>query len=353
MPIRPLRYASVLAGLTSVIPFACGGSHAPGASLDGPADSSSPVDAPNIAFDGGADAPNTAFDGGADASNSTLSCGTTDLAFSDVDVGELRLHVGCAGNGPVVVLLHGYPEYFGAWQAVGARLVAQGYRVVVPDQRGYDLSDKPADISAYGIDHMVRDLEGLVTATGAPRVLLVGHDWGGTVSWIFAHRDPQRLRGLVVLAGPHPDIWGHPEVDPIQAMAENAYVPRLAGPLGEAAFAAFDALLSPYMDAGQLSDYHAAWNQPGAKVAMNDWYRANLYPDASLPTGVDVDVPTLVMWGGADTFATASEIPLLPQYVHHLDVVTWPDAGHFVDLDPALTDEIAARIVAFDRATAP
>jgi pimeloyl-ACP methyl ester carboxylesterase len=263
---------------------------------------------------------------------SPLVCPRTELGFADVNVGEVMLHVACQGDGPALLFLHGYPEFYLAWSKLLAPLAAAGYRVIAPDQRGYDLSDKPTDVASYQIDHLVADIEGLVAATGQKRVLIVAHDWGGTVAWVFAHRHASSVRGLVVFAGPHPDIWGHPDVDPEQGQASDAYVPLLAGPFGEAAFALmFDSLLSPHVTSEELAKYHEAWNQPNAQVSMNNWYRANLSPTVTMPTNVTVTVPALVLWGMKDTFTTPSELDHLPQYVNDLEIVKLPEGDHFIE----------------------
>ena len=121
-------------------------------------------------------------------------------------INGLNLHLVQAGDrqGKLLILLHGFPEFWYGWRHQIDALAAHGYRVWVPDQRGYNLSDKPAGIEAYGIDHLVEDVVGLIKAAGEERALLVGHDWGAAVAWWTAIRHPERVEQLAVLNGPHP-----------------------------------------------------------------------------------------------------------------------------------------------------
>ena len=113
----------------------------------------------------------------------------------DVNTNGIRLHVVQAGpqNGPLVILLHGFPEFWYGWRHQISYLANAGYRVWVPDQRGYNLSDKPKGIAAYNLDHLANDIIGLIDAAGQQKVFLVGHDWGAAVTWWVANKYPERL----------------------------------------------------------------------------------------------------------------------------------------------------------------
>ncbi|MFT3923303.1 MAG: alpha/beta hydrolase [Myxococcales bacterium] len=257
-------------------------------------------------------------------------CADDRFATSMVDVGELNLQVACQGSGPAIVFLHGYPELHLAWTELAAPLAAAGFRVIAPDQRGYNLSDKPNEVDAYLVDHLVSDLEGLIEASGERQVLLVGHDWGGLVAFVYAHRHPERLRGLVVMNGPHPDIWGHPEVDSVQAQASANYVPLVSGPLADFALGFVELQLGPHLSPAERDAYHAAWGQPDVVASMSKWFQANLEPEVRLPTGVTITTPTLVLWGLDDSFVTASQLDHLPDYVEHLQVKRFAGVDHWI-----------------------
>lgn len=279
-----------------------------------------------------------------------LSCAPERWVESAVDVGEVTLNVACRAAGqaraPLVILLHGYPELHLAWNELAPPLLEHGFALLAPDQRGYNLSDKPEPVDAYKIEAIVQDLHGLIEASGRQRVLLVGHDWGGLVSFLYAHEHPERVRGLVILNGPHPDIWGHPEVDPVQGMASDGYVPLLVGPTGALAMPLLDSMLMPYLSAGELEQYRAAWNQQDAFTSMNKWYEANVYPEVTMPTGITVDVPTLAIWGMADTFVTPSELDHLPDYVSNLEIVKLEGVDHWITHQQ--TERLIQEIVDFE-----
>jgi pimeloyl-ACP methyl ester carboxylesterase len=142
-----------------------------------------------------------------------MQTATTDRASAQpvtthahVDVGELRLHCAFAGpeDGPLVVLLHGFPEFWWSWRHQIPALAAAGFRVVAPDMRGYNLSDKPLGVEAYRIEKLVGDVAGLIRALGRERAHIVGHDWGAVVAWEFAMRRPEMTERLAVLNVPHP-----------------------------------------------------------------------------------------------------------------------------------------------------
>src|SRR3954451_6901597 len=118
----------------------------------------------------------------------------------------VRLHLVEAGPeaGPPVILLHGFPEFWYGWRHQIGPLADAGFRVIVPDQRGYATSEKPRQVSAYALDTLAHDVLGLIESTGRPRAAVVGHDWGAIVAWWVAVRHPERVERLAVINGPHP-----------------------------------------------------------------------------------------------------------------------------------------------------
>ena len=120
------------------------------------------------------------------------------------EVGDVSLHYVEAGEGPLIVLLHGFPEFWFGWRLQIAPLVAAGFRVVVPDTRGYNLSSKPEGFEAYAVDQLAADIRGLIGALGAESALVVGHDWGGSIAWTVAMNHPEVVDRLVILNAAHP-----------------------------------------------------------------------------------------------------------------------------------------------------
>ena len=125
-----------------------------------------------------------------------------------IETNGIRLHVVQDGpkDGPLVILLHGFPEFWYGWRQQIPFLVSAGYQVWAPDQRGYNLSDKPDGIAAYSIKVLAADVVGLIDASGRKQVFLIGHDWGAAVAWTVANKYPERLLKMVILNVPHPAV---------------------------------------------------------------------------------------------------------------------------------------------------
>lgn len=225
----------------------------------------------------------------------------------------VTLHTVVAGpaSGPAVVLLHGYPEFWYGWRKQIPALAAAGFRVYAPDQRGYNLSDKPRGLSAYSVDELAGDILGLIDAIGQERVFLVGHDWGAVVAWWLALTAPARLRRLAILNVPHPHVMRrHLLTDPRQ-MGRSLYAAFFQLPwLPEAAVSAlhYRALARALRDSSlpgtfsdeELAEYRRAWARPGAMTTMLNWYRAALRRPAADWPDPGVTVPTTVIWGMKD-----------------------------------------------------
>lgn len=237
-------------------------------------------------------------------------------AFVDIKSSSpVRLHVVQAGpdDGPLIVLLHGFPEFWYGWKHQIDALAEAGYCVWAPDQRGYNLSEKPNGIDAYGLDTLVADVIGLIDAAGRQKAVVVGHDWGAAVAWWTAVSHPERVERLVVLNVPHPIVMKRYASRNIGQMMRSWYIgffqlPWLPETLsGAGNWSMFVRTLLSSSRPGtfrraDLQQYKAAWSQPGAVTAMINWYRASLRkPPARRPT-VRVTVPTLLIWGTRDKF---------------------------------------------------
>jgi pimeloyl-ACP methyl ester carboxylesterase len=222
----------------------------------------------------------------------------------------LEVARGGPADGPLVVLLHGFPETWGCWRRQVPGLLAAGCRVVAPNQRGYGGSDKPPDHRAYRLDKLVGDISGLIAAEGGRPAHVVGHDWGGLVAWSLASLVPERVASLTVLDAPHPAVAGdYVRRHPTQII-RSLYIGFFQIPgLPEAMLRANDFAVMRSMlrltsdegafDARDFDAYREAWERPGALKAMLDWYRAlRLAP----PMKRRIGAPTLVLWGERDRF---------------------------------------------------
>jgi pimeloyl-ACP methyl ester carboxylesterase len=236
-----------------------------------------------------------------------------ELEHENVQTKTVRLHVATAGpaDGPVVLLLHGFPEFWFSWRNQIMHLAEAGYRVIVPDQRGYNLSDKPWRVSAYGLDTLTLDALRLIEWTGCERAYVVGHDWGAAVAWWVAVCFPDRVRKLGILNLPHPVVFRrHLRTNPVQRR-KSRYMLYFQFPWYPERKMRRDNWLSPVRSLqavarpGTFSDedmerYREAWRQPGAARGMLNWYRAGWrYPPRKV-ADVKVKPETLVIWGAAD-----------------------------------------------------
>lgn len=226
----------------------------------------------------------------------------------------IELNVACDGpdDGPLVILLHGFPEFWYAWRAQIPALAAAGHRVLAPDLRGYNLSDKPLGISAYRSDVLVNDVVGLIDSAKREKATIVGHDWGGAVAWAVAMSYPGRVERLVVLNCGHPSAMMKRIRADRRQLARSWYIFAFQLPwLPELLARANDFQLLVHAmrrssRAGTFSDaviaeYRTAWSQRGALTAMINYYRAALRRRApKMPRRVTV--PTQLVWGTGDAF---------------------------------------------------
>jgi len=241
----------------------------------------------------------------------TLPSGATERF---VQANGLRLHVVEAGPplGPPVVLLHGFPELWYGWRRQIGPLAAAGHRVIVPDQRGYNTSDKPGGVAAYRIETLVADVVGLLDAFGLDRAAVVGHDWGALVSWWLALVRPERVSRLAVLNVPHPAVMSRNLRKNPRQMLRSWYIFFFKVPgLPERLLALHDfAIMARVLRGGRrgtftdadLAVYREAWAHPGALTAMVNWYRALLRSVGTRLPRIRVGVPALVLWGARDLF---------------------------------------------------
>lgn len=230
--------------------------------------------------------------------------------------GDIALNVSEYGpaGGPLVILLHGFPDFSLAWSHQAPALVAAGYRVVVPDQRGYNLSDKPRGIASYDLGRLAVDVIALAASYGEDRFAVVGHDWGASVAWWLADKFPQHVRRAAMINAPHPAIWRDAMQNDPRQRRLSSYVRILALPwLPELILRAghYKALADSIrtsrdtLSKDTMAAYRAAWSQTGALTGMINWYRALLKRQFSLPAAGHIAPPSLVIWGKDDAFAIA------------------------------------------------
>jgi pimeloyl-ACP methyl ester carboxylesterase len=258
-----------------------------------------------------------------------------------VAVNGIELHAVAAGpaDGKLAILLHGFPEFSYGWRHQIPALAAAGLRIVAPDQRGYNRSDKPAGISAYKLDTLADDVLGLADALGRHHFAVVGHDWGGVVAWHLATRNPERIARAAILNAPHPaTLWSYARSHPSQAL-KSWYVGLFRLPvIPEQALRAGGfwglrrALRTsrPGTFTGEdLRRYGEAWAQPGALTAMLNWYRA-LRLSASSTPAARIRVPVRVIWGDRDAFLDSGLAEAGAALCDDAEVIHLPEASHWL-----------------------
>jgi pimeloyl-ACP methyl ester carboxylesterase len=277
-----------------------------------------------------------------------------------IRAGDLELHAVVAGpkDGPLALLLHGFPECWYSWRHQSPALVEAGYRVVVPDQRGYNLSDKPRGVEHYQIDRLAGDIGALIRALGRERAVLVAHDWGGVAAWRFAMDYPAAVDKLVVMNAPHPVVFARAlRSDRTQQLKswymfafQLPWLPEALLTLSPAASARLffrrAAVRCQGFSDADLEVMAAALAQPGAMRCMLDWYRAAFrFRAAGGPR--PVEAPTLLIWAEDDVALGKSLASGLEQWVPDLQVHMISNCGHWVQNEAP--EEVNEQMLAFLR----
>ncbi len=259
-----------------------------------------------------------------------------------VETNEIRLHTRQAGpdDGSLVVLLHGFPEYWYGWHTQIEPLAEAGYRVVVPDQRGYNHSDKPAGVGRYHLDELAADIVGLIDACERDRAAVVGHDWGAAVAWWLALHHPDRLASLTAVNVPHPTVMERTLRTSWRQRRKSWYMALFQLPgVSEALLRAGDYRLMTRSLANSsrpgtftprdFERYRAVWSRQGALTAMLNWYRA-IARYRPRPVQQTVSVPTLVLWGANDEFLSREMAAASVEYCEQGRLELIEDATHWV-----------------------
>jgi pimeloyl-ACP methyl ester carboxylesterase len=272
-------------------------------------------------------------------------------------VNGLRLHYVEAGEGPLVVLLHGFPEFWYSWHRQIPALAAAGFHVLAVDQRGYNESDKPAGVDRYRIEALTDDAAGLIAHAGYAKAHVIGHDWGGVVAWAVAMRHADVVDKLVILNAPHPAAYLR-ELQTTDQRLRSWYVlffqlpvlPELLIRAGNYALLERGLRREPVnpdaFTADDLRLYKEAVSQPGALTAALNYYRAAYRHRREARTlRRRVTAPTLLLWGERDRYLTLRLTEGLEPWASDLRVERIPDASHWVQNDAP--DRVNLALVAF------
>ncbi len=272
----------------------------------------------------------------------------------DAVVDGIRLHYVAAGpeDGELVVLLHGFPECWYSWHDQIPALAEAGYRVIAPDLRGFNRSEKPAGVSAYDSEELVGDVVGLIHHAGRESAHVVGHDWGGAVAWALAIGRPDMVDRLAILNSPHPSLFARELRTNRDQQRKSWYMFAFQVPvLPEILLSAGNSWLLDRLflrslgrdgetfSAEERRRFREAFSRPGAARATLNYYRSTIRGMArQVLSGEDVadlpvTVPTLVLWGEQDDALSLDLLDGLDDLIEALEVETFPEAGHFLQAD--------------------
>jgi pimeloyl-ACP methyl ester carboxylesterase len=256
--------------------------------------------------------------------------------------GSVTLHAVAAGpkDAPVVLLLHGFPEFWYSWHKQIEPLAAAGFRVIVPDQRGYNLSSKPSGVASYTIPHLVSDVIAIVDRLGREKIFLAGHDWGAVVAWSTVLLHPQRIAKLAILNVPHPSVMRRYLKTNRRQLWRSWYIFFFQIPwLPEIFFSAFNFRIGVRslvrssrpgtFSPEALAQYRAAWSQRGAMSTMIHWYRALFRHRTRFPDRT-VLVPTRILWGMRDAFLLSEMAQDSLRFCTNAELYTFADASHWL-----------------------
>jgi pimeloyl-ACP methyl ester carboxylesterase len=280
---------------------------------------------------------------------------TVPAGFRDeyTSVNGVRLHYVSAGNGPLILFLHGFPEFWYEWRNQLAEF-GKDHLAVAPDMRGYNLSDKPEALDQYLMPVLVEDVRALGDRLSHGRkFVLVAHDWGGAVAWAFAIAHPEMLEKLVIINAPHPGVFGKLLASDAAQQKASSYMLMFRGGQAEQTLSEDNYSLLVRIVLGEglqkgiytendKAAYIKAWSQPGALTGGLNYYRANRTgppsPDGAPargnfaidPAKLTVSVPTLVIWGEKDAALLVQNLDGLDQFVPRLTIKRIPEGSHWV-----------------------
>ena len=278
----------------------------------------------------------------------------TTISHHYAEVNGIRFHYASAGTGKLVLFLHGFPTFWYDWKDQLLDL-GRDHHAVAPDMRGYNLSFRPVEVDQYRLQHLIADVRGLSRHLGQEKFILVGHDFGGLIAWIFAAYHPECVEKLVILNAPNPAVFERElRENPAQQLA-CGYMKLFSQPgkaeqeLSQNNFAWLSRVVleqgiaQGYRTEEDRKEYMATWSQPGALTAGLNYYRANNLCPAPQNGGswsaleqmpelssLVVTAPTLVLWGLKDKGLLAGNLSGLKRVVANLRVELFTDVGHWI-----------------------
>ena len=262
-----------------------------------------------------------------------------ELESNFIDVGEVTLHVVLAGpiDGEPVLLLHGFPEFWYAWRKPMAILAKAGYRVIVPDQRGYNLSDKPNGDEHYNLDELTTDMSALVKKLGYEDVNLAAHDWGGGVAWWMVLHNPELVRRFFVIDTPHPSAGESFQTEEetntwYRDFIRLPFIPTYLARLND-----WQMLTDTFVNGSKansfspedLDQFRSAWDHENAINTMVAWYRAD-NENIKEPESRQVDVPTMVVIAPNDFYIPSDLTVRSMPFLNNGELLRLEQGSHWI-----------------------
>lgn len=264
------------------------------------------------------------------------------LSHQIIKINNINLHITEAGpaDGPLIILLHGFPDTWYCWRYQIDLLVEKGYHVILPDQRGYNKSEKPQAIADYSLDHLSNDIIEIIKYYNWQNAILMGHDWGGCVAWYTALRFPKFIKSLLICNMPHPKVMQTElKKSPLQLLKswyifffQIPFIPEFSLKLGNFFTFRHNLKLKKYTQEEQQK-YLQAWRQPGALKAMINWYRASLrYPPQKMKSS-RLSLPVIMIWGEKDPYLGVNLAKKSIDFCENGELHLIKNAGHWVHLE--------------------
>jgi len=274
----------------------------------------------------------------------------TEIHHDYASVNGVRLHYAHAGQGPLILFLHGFPEFWYCWKQQLEDL-GRDHLAVAPDLRGFNLSEHPAEVKQYKARVLIEDVRQLAEHLGHSKFVLVAHDWGGAVAWAYAMAHPQTLSRLIMVNSPHPVTFARELAHNPAQQDASQYMNLLRSDKAERVLSennyqrlakmTLEAWSRGRIDPAERAAYVEAWSQPGALTGSLNYYRASpLYPPVGDDPGAKavkldpadfmVRVPTLVVWGMRDQALLPGCLDGLEACVPDLRIERLPQATHWV-----------------------
>ncbi|NER81355.1 MAG: alpha/beta hydrolase [Leptolyngbya sp. SIO1D8] len=271
-----------------------------------------------------------------------------------ITIQNIRLHYVTQGSGPLMLLLHGFPEFWYAWRHQ-IPVFAEHYTVVALDLRGYNDSDKPAEVSAYAMPELIKDIEGVITGLGYERCVLVGHDWGGAIAWQMAYNHPECIEKLIILNCPHPqrfaEGWSSLPMQWLRSLYigffQLPWLPETILQMNDYQFIAqaFEAMTvnRSAISETDIQTYKTAIAKPGALTAGLNYYRNLLNGSQQQQAWPILEVPTLLIWGEDDPAFEQALAEETEKYVRDFHLRFISNCGHWVSQEyPDLVNQYMA-----------